>query len=158
MNGCGNDRCVCEVVRKIATLQMEAAGDSCTTGCDSAFKQLLGGMPSKDTIPFSLTSKYTCKVVCAKAYVRTKSYTYDVKKIKSEFFRVSKFLDDEKCCAVLELLCPVPCDENPDLIETFRRTGACVTVDLDCFCAITCFPAIRAARASEEDLESCDCM
>lgn len=36
-------------------------------------------------------------------------------------------------------------------IRTFRHTGVCITVDLDCFCGITCLDPITPLRSHGED-------
>ncbi|MFD2130681.1 CotY/CotZ family spore coat protein [Pseudogracilibacillus auburnensis] len=49
------------------------------------------------------------------------------------------------------------CDFFPDReIRDFRATGICITVDLDCFCAITCLDPITPLRARRFD-EDDDC-
>ncbi|MBS2967902.1 spore coat protein [Metabacillus sp. KIGAM252] len=80
----------------------------------------------------------------------------------SAFFRVSS-VDTENCCAQLELLCvegtgpagtnvqfgpfPNQLDDGCLVLEepVFRRTGICITVDLKCFCGVSCLPAVNAS-------------
>ncbi|MGD6843450.1 CotY/CotZ family spore coat protein [Bacillus infantis] len=77
----------------------------------------------------------------------------------STFFRVTS-VDTDKCCAVLELLCapadvppgPSPADLTDACLETipaatFTRTGICINVDLNCFCGVSCLPAVNAVPA-----------
>ena len=70
----------------------------------------------------------------------------------SVFFRVEDIFDG--CCATLRVLEPLDAQRNEvdllndcgtkiDLrklckVRNFRLTGSCITVDLNCFCAIEC--------------------
>lgn len=48
------------------------------------------------------------------------------------------------------------CDFFPDRrIRDFRATGICITVDLDCFCAISCLDPITPLRARRFEEEDC---
>ncbi|UAT29765.1 spore coat protein [Bacillus badius] len=85
----------------------------------------------------------------------------DLQAITTTFFRVSS-VDTENCCAVLELLCAeditfgpaandliVPPGQGDDCLRTitgptFSRTRVCITVDLNCFCGVSCLPAVFA--------------
>jgi spore coat protein Y len=62
----------------------------------------------------------------------------------SPFFRVEK-VDKEKCCAILRVLQPK--DDFCEVIgypeENLVATNSCITVDLNCFCAIQCLSDIN---------------
>ena len=90
--------------------------------------------------------------------------------IESPVFRVRDFTRGSDNCVVLELLAPVhrrregeghdhnhrasahanACDFfQGRRIHNFRSTGVCITVDLDCFCGITCLDPITPIPSSE---------
>ena len=68
--------------------------------------------------------------------------------VSSFIFRVKSV--DEDNCAVLELLIGDGQNCGPDnykdptqqSTKKLEATGICITVDLDCFCHVTCLPAI----------------
>ncbi len=68
----------------------------------------------------------------------------------SSFFRISN-VNPDKCCAELEILCETGLPNAPveqACLTTFTgneftRSGIFVTVDLHCFCGITCLPAVN---------------
>lgn len=51
--------------------------------------------------------------------------------------------------------CHSVCDFFDRHVEDFQATGVCITVDLRCFCAITCLDPITPLRARRRD-EECD--
>lgn len=68
--------------------------------------------------------------------------------VASYYFRVKSV--DSDCCAVLELLRD-PQESQQNFTDPTRQktanlqtTGICITVDLDCFCHVTCLPAVNA--------------
>lgn len=93
--------------------------------------------------------------------------------IESPIFRVKSFLNNSDNCVRLELLTPVTgnhgkpgshqnpdvdrychnkhgnhlCDFLPRHTRHFRATGICITVDLDCFCGISCLGPITPLQA-----------
>lgn len=150
---CGKDHhtgsCVCDILKEIAGVQDDIANDCCDTGCEQSINDLLGtneGGPGLDTVPLLLYCSSTCEPF--KGYG---AYPRDIsKKVSSFYFRVKKVSDD--CCAVIELLvdrselgqsknqtCPYT-----QKTDHLRATGICITVDLKCFCHVTCLPAINA--------------
>jgi Spore coat protein Z len=148
--GCGRDRddfdhkkrnCVCEAVRAIKDIQDNAVDecDECRLDC---FLEPLGSMvsPSSQRPNTRIFKLYTKKGDVFKAH--TKKWPY-----KSPFFRVKEVFDN--CCATLQVVkhkCSK--DMNADSEDEFfanalgenewKLTGDCITVDLDCFCAIQC--------------------
>lgn len=155
-----DEQCICKKVRAIAKAQDEAVADHCCeVSCENSLRQLVSPSvaPSADTVPFMLSGGAKTTFSGLLPY-----FAWGIVKSNeggsicqtpfvSPFFRVKKVKDD--CCAVLELLCPIFCDEpgNEGVIESFTRTGACVTVDLHDFTDITCFHPVNAAR------DACTC-
>lgn len=135
--------CVCDVLQTILDAQDDTNGNGCTSGC---IPFVVNPVQTVNTVPFILITK-----------ANTLQYGFIDLPGGCEitvYFRINA-LDD--CCATLELLLPneprqitpdneccVPLKEvcgQPDL--TLTRTGQCITVDLDCICAIQCFdPAV----------------
>ncbi len=152
-----SDNCVADILREIADAQSDLLSD-CTTSCEQSIADLLGDTsPSSnlDTVPVILYCKGTCKPF--------KGYGVPIEDLGDAFasfyFRVKSV--DKDNCAVLELLRDdnhrhdphsdshkhsdkdprSPVQQNTSDLEV---TGVCITVDLDCFCHITCLPAISA--------------
>lgn len=157
--------CVCDVVRAIADAQNEVVENSCDVSCERSIESLLDPAAANDlnTVPF---------ILYGKKLKPFKGFGIDFKRnnnnnnnqkfecVESFVFRV-KTVDDD-CCAVLELLAfgddggdkggggggkdkdeDDPCDQiNGQKLEDLVATGICLTVDLSCFCAITCLPAV----------------
>lgn len=149
--GCGKGQktgsCVCNVLRQIARAQKNITEFECDTSCERSISDLLGETEvrnSLDTVPVLLYCKDGCKPF--------KGYGAHPRKIShivgSYYFRVKSV--DSDCCAVLELLRdPNDNDKNPkcptsQMTKHLRTTGICITVDLKCFCHVTCLPAISA--------------
>ena len=145
-------RCVCDVVRAIKDIQDQATDDcpQCPTNC---FLEPLGGLVSPashhqaDTRVFMLFTKEGDPF---KAFFRDHDKCdHDC---FSVFFRVDDIFDE--CCATLQVLEPLDAHRKEvdllngdgtkiDLrkickVRNFALTGSCITVDLDCFCAIEC--------------------
>ncbi|MFQ3544019.1 CotY/CotZ family spore coat protein [Halobacillus rhizosphaerae] len=153
--------CVKDVVRAIVDAQDEVAGrDCCSTGCDRSIAELLspssGNGNNATTIPFILYCG--CKPFFGSGVERVTNGTSRYHCVESPVFRACKFVEDSDNCVQLELLQPVhgsaasctrQCDSNRDVCDflnnvvDFYATGICITVDLDCFCAISCLDPIR---------------
>lgn len=138
--------CVADILREIADAQSDLLND-CTTSCEQSIADLLGDTsPSSnlDTVPVLLYCKGDCKPF--KGYGVSSDDLGDV--FASYYFRVKSV--DKDNCAVLELLReeddPKKDPRSPVEQQTsdLEVTGVCITVDLDCFCHITCLPAISA--------------
>lgn len=162
-----NDNCICKRVKNIADQQQEAINDCCDVSCETSLDQLVNPTTATNnfnTVPFMLlteSSNTLSGLVPYFAWGVNKEQQTTVPAVNgnpfcstpfvSPFFRVKKMVGE--CCAVLELLCPVFCDDiNTGVIETFTRTGACVEVDLRDFTGLTCFPPVNA----EQDDCVCD--
>lgn len=149
--GCGKDfktgNCVCDILKEIAEAQSDVIENCCDSSCEQSINDLLGDTDQNnglDTVPLILYCKGTCKPF--KGFGAHPSDIGDV--VASFYFRVKKVDDD--CCAILELLRD-PHDDDPNpknpvdqKTKHLRATGICITADLNCFCHVTCLPAINA--------------
>lgn len=164
--GCGNksggsNNCVCEVVRAILEIQNQAVDNECSTCTTNCFLEPLGGIvsparPSADTRVFTLSTKTGVPFIATFS-----SEMYDNACI-SVYFRVEDVFDD--CCATLRVLVPLNATGNAvelvqgnntaislnalcDVVD-FAPSDSCITVDLDCFCAVQCI--------ADVDLDICN--
>ena len=149
--GCGKEfhtgNCVCDILKEIANAQQDVVENCCDSSCEQSISDLLGETEVRnglDTVPVILYCKDGCKPF--KGYGAHPDNIGDIK--ASYYFRVKKVMKD--CCAVVELLRDPQCDSrNPkDPVDQktrrLRTTGICITVDLNCFCHVTCLPTISA--------------
>lgn len=150
-NDVGSSGCVCEVVRAILDIQNQAVDEECSTCTTNCFLEPLGGIvsparPSADTRVFTLSTKTGVPFIATFS-----SEEFDDVCI-SVFFRVEDVFDG--CCATLRVL--VPLDERGHAVQLvngddskislsalcdvvdFAASDSCITVDLDCFCAVQC--------------------
>lgn len=163
--GCGKEsvggyghhkNCVCEVVRAILDIQNQATEDECSSCTTNCFLEPLGGIVSParnsaDTRVFTLSTKTGVPFM---ATYSSDEYDY----CTSVFFRVEDVFDD--CCATLRVLIPlysydggaVPlltdCGTKLNLgavcaVEHFAASDSCITVDLNCFCAVQCIADVN---------------
>ncbi len=143
----GSD-CVCDVVRAIADAQDNVVEMECDVSCARSIQDLVAPVSGNglDTVPFILYDKKGKPFKGFGAEISDGQFEC----FSSFIFRVNE-VDDEDCCAVLELLvfdnddeaCGDPCEQlDNEQVEDLERTGICITVDLNCFCAITCLPAV----------------
>ncbi|WP_217585910.1 CotY/CotZ family spore coat protein [Lentibacillus saliphilus] len=149
--GCGKvhdtGNCVCDILKEIADAQQDIVENCCETSCEQSINDLLGEGDrgnGLDTVPVLLYCKDGCK-----PFLGFGADPDDIRDIVGSFyFRVKRV--DNDCCAVLELLRdPHDPDEKPECpVSQFtghlQSTGICITVDLNCFCHVTCLPAISA--------------
>lgn len=145
-------RCVADVVRAIRDIQDQAVADDCQPCPSNCFLEPLGGLvsPSRaqaDTRVFMLLNEDGTPF---KAFFRDRDRN-DCDCF-SVFFRVEDIFDGS--CATLRVLEPLnahrkevnllsECGTKINLkkicqVQHFALTGSCVTVDLNCFCAIEC--------------------
>ncbi|WP_138416397.1 CotY/CotZ family spore coat protein [Aquibacillus sediminis] len=139
--------CVADILRDIADAQTDIIDNGCITSCERSIADLLGETAptsENDTVPVILYCKGDCKPFQGFGVPEDDLWNA----FGSFYFRVKSV--DEDNCAVLELLrdpndddeCPKsPADQDTSHL---RATGVCMTVDLDCFCHVTCLPAINA--------------
>ncbi|OAS83832.1 MULTISPECIES: CotY/CotZ family spore coat protein [Metabacillus] len=158
-----HESCVEEILEAILKAQRKADGDDgCRTSCKESIKELLGESKkwTKNTIPFIL---YCGDCAPFKASGATTILTHHKKKkfvcITSFIFRIKDIKDS---CAVLELLtfksdkkcekdsykrcdetCSPCCQIDHKDVDDLVKTGICINVDLSCFCAVTCLPAVH---------------
>ncbi|TQR20206.1 CotY/CotZ family spore coat protein [Psychrobacillus vulpis] len=144
-------RCVCDVVRAIKDIQDQATSDCppCPTNC---FLEPLGGLvsPSRNQADTRVFMLLTEDGTPFKAFYRDRDRCDN--DCFSVFFRVEDIFDS--CCATLRVLEPLDAQRKEvdllnadgtkiDLrqickVRNFALTGSCITVDLNCFCAIEC--------------------
>lgn len=141
------DHCVCDIVARIADVQSDVVEHCCDVSCEESIEALLSPAAQNDldTVPFMLYCEGTCDLFKGKGFMESETNTFQC--VQSPVFRVKKMLDD--CCAVLEILdvdeCDIDCNDGTCESVTINensRTGVCITVDLKCFCGITCLPAV----------------
>lgn len=155
--------CVEDVLEAILYAQEEAEKHNhCHTSCKQSIEELLGEKKKikKNTIPVIL--------YCGcHPYKGTGVTTYTCHSKKTKFKCIDTFIfkvkDIDKECAVLELLVfksdlksnkdrDGKCQSNDKQsacsqidhqdMSDLVGTGICINVDLSCFCAITCMPAL----------------
>lgn len=155
---CGNsentqDNCVCSVLKTIADVQDQVApaAEGCTVSCERSIQELLNGVSpvatTANTIPVILYCK--CDPFLGTGVrTRTTGGNQMLECIQSYIFKVNSV--DDNCCASLELLeakggpnPATPCAQfNGAKVGDITGTGICITVDLSCFCAVTCLDPI----------------
>lgn len=160
-----NDNCICEVVRAIKRVQDirdDIDCDDCKTDC---FLTPLGSLvsPTRQRAntrvfmllnekgdPFKAMFKRNRRSAEVAEATSTDQSRRDCATCFSVFFRVQRIFDN--CCATLQVLEPLDARgrrvdlfkggkldlDAVCLVERFAATGACVTVDLTCFCGIQC--------------------
>ncbi|RKQ32642.1 CotY/CotZ family spore coat protein [Oceanobacillus halophilus] len=155
--GCGKKmdtgNCVADILRDIVDAQDDIVENCCDTGCEQSIADLLGDTDTGnglDTVPIILYCAGDCKPFKGfGAERKVKNGEFGMHPLVASFIFRVKSVDDDNC-AVLELLlkdgetCGCddlkdPCDQSTHDLEA---TGICITVDLDCFCHVTCLPAI----------------
>jgi spore coat protein Z len=170
-NKCGHkdnhkdhDGCVEEILEAILKAQRKAEkDDSCKTSCRESIKELLGESKkfTKNTIPFILYCD--CKPFKAsgattylthhkeKKFICITSFIFKIKDIKDEcaVLELLTFKPDKKCekdsfkkCDDKDVCTPC-CQIDHKNVDDLVKTGICINVDLSCFCAVTCLPAVH---------------
>jgi len=152
-----NSNCVCDVLLAIVEAQEKVSpivDDDCEFSCEASIQELVGGVVDNttpyNTIPVLLMCKNTCDIFIGTGARRTTGLGVDIGRAVA--FRVVN-VDPDTCCAQLELLQfsdPMQTETTDterarllDEIESLglARTHVCITVDLNCFCGVTCLPA-----------------
>jgi len=174
--------CVCTVVKDIVEAQdaVTTNDDCCTTSCEQSIEQLLspkvaGAGVVNTTIPFILYCKDCTPFIGSGVFegeLGASGNTF-FGCVESPIFRAKRFVKGSDCCVQLELLLPVteggstPGPTNRGVsdvckffpgrsIRDFQATGICLTVDLNCFCGITCLDPITPIPASQFSMEDDD--
>lgn len=147
--------CVCEVVRSILEIQNAAVQDDCNRCSTNCFLEPLGGIvsPSRNnanTRVFTLLNKDGSPFFAQFKRVNGMQSSCGF----SIYFRVEDVFDG--CCATLRVLIPkdeggivsLLCDGRINFgevcnVTTFEASDSCVTVDLDCFCAVQCIDDVE---------------
>jgi hypothetical protein len=138
--------CICEVVRAVKDIQDAAVEEDCE--CPrNCFLEPLGSLVSP------VVTNVNTRVIVLKTADGSPFHAFFRDQVNattlcgvSIFFRVEEIFDN--CCATLRVLRPAgtpvtDCDEACEQfcasnLSEFFATNDCVTVDLNCFCAIQC--------------------
>ncbi|SEI02657.1 spore coat protein Z [Halobacillus karajensis] len=173
----GKGNCVREVLDEIIKAQDEVASrdNCCDVSCERSIRELLsptgnGNGNGPTIVPFILYCK-DCKPFIGSSVVRRQlgmSPNFALECLESPIFKAKKFVDGKKDCVKLELLIPVTqggsqpgpsgkrnrvCDYFPGgSVRNLRSTGVCITVDLDCFCSITCLEPTTPLMATQKEV------
>ena len=152
--------CVCEVVRAIKDIQDNAEDNcECPSNC---FLEPLGSLVSPATRQNADTRVFVLKTADGSPF-HAFFKSVDCVGCVSIFFRVEDIFDN--CCATLRVLRPIKKDGTTvatlnmvkncciDLstfcdLAGFEATNDCISVDLNCFCAVQCI--------ADVDLDICD--
>ena len=165
------NHCVCDVVKFINDLQ-DCATNTCPTGCDVPFLGANPNVPLANTRPFLLylangelfrVPAFNNNMMAVMAQQRDGGDQNQNQNKNAQInncqdtvvFRVESVDDD--CCAVLRALVPVNNGKDNknnnqntfcELVEAemFVASNTCVTVDLDCFCAIQCLRDVHVSN------------
>ena len=157
----------------------EAEEDTCRTSCRQSIRDLLSPTTEEPvsrptTVPFLLYCKGNCEPFVGSGVIRRRENRHRVFDcVESPVFRAKGFVGRGNCVQ-LELLLPVSSkrqsnlEHSPDNLDHhhdsdsicglfhgrpvrgFRASGVCITVDLDCFCGISCLDAITPLTAGED--------
>ncbi|MUV38361.1 hypothetical protein JNUCC1_02199 [Lentibacillus sp. JNUCC-1] len=173
----GHHNCVYETVRGIIRAQDEVANNNgngcCTTSCEKSISELLSpaaqpGRTGFSTIPFILYCKGDCQpFMPSGVFTDVIEGTNDtfLNCIQSPILRVKGFTDEDENCVRVELLtgvnnadevvkqeadtvCGFFEDAYGERARNLMATGICLTLDLDCFCAIQCLDPVNPLPAS----------
>lgn len=150
--------CVKQTLRGILDAQRKAKTHKYESSCKQSISDLSDQKyrngTNKNTFPFILYGKDN------KPFGATGVTTISCCSDKEKFLSIDTFIfkikDLKDNCAILELLifecepttdsvcyttpsCQIDCKNVEDLIST----GICITVDLSCFCAVSCLPAVH---------------
>lgn len=169
--GASSGGCVKDTVRRILDAQRDVSAGGlhdCLSSCDRSIDDLLS--PGRErrgrhtTIPFMLTCKDGCSTFYGSGfcgYGGNLGQSGHFECVESPIFKVSGFVQGSDSCVKLELLVPVDFHDHDHghdhgsggccgsvckslgnrHFKNLRRTGVCITVDLNCFCGISCLPA-----------------
>lgn len=147
--------CVCEVVRAIKDIQDAVEEETCECP-KNCFLEPLGSLVSPTTKPNADTRVFVLKTADGSpfhAFFKSPDCS-----CVSIFFRVEEIFDN--CCATLRVLRPIETTGNQmqtlDMVKNccidlssfcnldgFESTNDCITVDLNCFCAIQCIADVH---------------
>ncbi|MDP4084393.1 MAG: CotY/CotZ family spore coat protein [Bacillota bacterium] len=146
----GTQNCVCAVLTAIADAQDQVSPvtTGCTVSCERSIQELLSGVSPATTAPNTIPVILYCGCDPFLGTGVSVGNNHALDCVQSFVFRVSSV--DENCCARLELLTvkggpnpATPCAQfNGAKVSDITRTGICITVDLSCFCAVTCLEPV----------------
>ena len=163
------DSCVCATIREIVKAQNKVIRPrACENGCEQSIRQLLSPeirrKNKNTTIPFILFKKECTKPLILSGVKQSPIEGYPSETfyecIKTPVLRVIEFVNKQNCCVNVELLRPVNANGCPihqcgtelcDFFSTktpcrtihFRKTGICLTIDLNDYSTINCLKPIK---------------
>lgn len=152
-----DENCVCGVLRAIVDAQDQVSpvdDDNCDVSCQRSINILLGDVVAPTNGPNTIPVILYCgcePFLGTGVRVETVGQNQRFECVQSFVFRVNSV--DDNCCATLELL-DTGDNVNPNggVCSQFQGnagpgsvegTGICITVDLNCFCAVTCLDPVR---------------
>ncbi|GGH71428.1 spore coat protein [Compostibacillus humi] len=151
------EHCVEEVLEAIVEAQRKAKDDHCDTSCSHSIDDLLGKRKrsKKNTIPVILycgcdpfkgtgVATYTCDSK-KKRFKCVESFLFKVKDVKHgcAVLELLAFKSDFKHDKKKDHLCCPCCQIDHKPVHDLFGTGICITVDLSCFCAVSCLDAVH---------------
>lgn len=137
--------CVCDTLLAIVEAQ-DQVKTTCPNSCDAAIQELVGGQTTpNNTIPVMLTTAGTNELFIGSGVRRNPENPHSGLEVVNAIVFKVKDVDPETCCATLELLQEGEERNVQDLLDLIEEmeldsTDICITVDLDCFCSVTCLP------------------
>lgn len=174
-NDCVTDivRRIAKAQREAVESDTDSCVTSCEQSIEDLLSPCRDRRPSRHTtIPFMLVCKDSCKTFIGSGFIKGRG---NFMCVESPVFKVRGFVRGSNHCVRLELLTPVysrrrdgesteetkqfshhggnsSCDGSicnyfgGRPIENFRETGVCITVDLRCFCGVSCLDPITPVR------------
>lgn len=154
-----------------AQRDVSGGGHDCISSCDRSIDDLLSPGRERrgrhTTIPFMLTCKDKCSTFYGSGFCGHGGglgHHGHFECVESPIFKVTGFVRGDNDCVKLELLVPEGYHDHDGEhghdghghehcggsvcnsfghrhFKNLRRTGVCITVDLNCFCGISCLPA-----------------
>ncbi|AIF44116.1 CotY/CotZ family spore coat protein [Virgibacillus sp. SK37] len=168
MKGCDHSsHCIKETLQSILLAQNEVTYDSCDSSCKKSIADLSkkrrkyskkNTVPfilyGKDNKPFEATGITTYKDVCTKKkkFICIESFVFRIKSLEGECAILELLTFDcnkDNCCILqhhTEHDCTPCCQVDEEYVDDLMATGICVKVDIACFCAISCLPAVHLQK------------
>ncbi|RLL47129.1 spore coat protein [Oceanobacillus piezotolerans] len=160
------ENCVEEVLEAILRAQNKVKQDDhCKTSCENSIDDLRGEKQKaiKNTIPIILycgcdpfkgtgvVTYSSCKDKSKKKFKCIDSFIFKIKELKGKcaVLELLAFRSDLKYSAVSKYDCcghrnsSPYCQIDKKCADDLIKTGICINVDLSCFCAVTCLPAVK---------------
>lgn len=154
------------VLKSILEAQDKVSRHHCETSCNQSINELLGKQKKmhKNTIPFILygsenkpfeatgVTTYNCDCCDKEKFLTVNTFILKIKEIKGHcaILELLTFKSNhhesgagsESCLHAHEDSCSPSCQLDGKNVKDLTGTGLCLNVDISCFCAITCLPAV----------------